>query len=94
MVYLSAFVPDVGESGGSLIGAHPTPLALSTVVYAKRANSTAVEIEGAATRSMHSTQLKSQSQSKTLHIVRNCGSRHAPGVRASFRGASPLRQPN
>jgi pimeloyl-ACP methyl ester carboxylesterase len=32
LVYLSAFAPDVGESGGSLIGAHPTPPALSTVV--------------------------------------------------------------
>jgi pimeloyl-ACP methyl ester carboxylesterase len=32
LVYLSAFAPDVGESGGGLIGAHPTPPALSTVV--------------------------------------------------------------
>src|SRR5271163_3813940 len=32
LVYLSAYAPDVGESGGSLIGAHPTPPALSTVV--------------------------------------------------------------
>ena len=32
LVYLSAFAPDVGESGGSLIGAHPTPPALSTIV--------------------------------------------------------------
>jgi len=32
LVYVSAFAPDAGESGGSLIGAHPTPPALSTVV--------------------------------------------------------------
>jgi pimeloyl-ACP methyl ester carboxylesterase len=32
LVYVSAFAPDVGESGSSLIGAHPTPPALSTVV--------------------------------------------------------------
>jgi pimeloyl-ACP methyl ester carboxylesterase len=32
LVYVSAFAPDVGESGGSLIGGHPTPPALSTVV--------------------------------------------------------------
>src|SRR3984885_12900658 len=32
LVYVSAFAPDVGESGGSLIGAHPTPPALSTIV--------------------------------------------------------------
>jgi pimeloyl-ACP methyl ester carboxylesterase len=32
LVYLSAFAPDVGESGTSLIGAHPAPPALSTVV--------------------------------------------------------------
>jgi pimeloyl-ACP methyl ester carboxylesterase len=32
LVYISAFAPDVGESGGSLIGAHPTPPALSTIV--------------------------------------------------------------
>jgi pimeloyl-ACP methyl ester carboxylesterase len=32
LVYLSAFAPDVGESGSSLIGAHPAPPALSTVV--------------------------------------------------------------
>lgn len=31
LVYVSAFAPDVGESGSSLIGAHPTP-ALSTIV--------------------------------------------------------------
>lgn len=32
LVYLSAFAPDIGESGSSLIGAHPAPPALSTVV--------------------------------------------------------------
>jgi pimeloyl-ACP methyl ester carboxylesterase len=32
LVYVSAFAPDIGESGSSLIGAHPTPPALSTVV--------------------------------------------------------------
>src|SRR5271170_583513 len=32
LVYVSAFAPDVGESGSSLIGAHPTPPALSTAV--------------------------------------------------------------
>jgi pimeloyl-ACP methyl ester carboxylesterase len=32
LVYVSAFAPDVGETGSSLIGAHPTPPALSTVV--------------------------------------------------------------
>src|ERR1700678_1647989 len=32
LVYISAFAPDVGESGSSLIGAHPTPPALSTIV--------------------------------------------------------------
>jgi pimeloyl-ACP methyl ester carboxylesterase len=32
LVYVSAFAPDVGESGSSLIGAHPTPPALSTMV--------------------------------------------------------------
>jgi pimeloyl-ACP methyl ester carboxylesterase len=32
LVYVSAFAPDVGESGSSLIGAHPTPPALSTIV--------------------------------------------------------------
>ena len=32
LVYVAAFVPDVGESGSGLIGAHPTPPALSTVV--------------------------------------------------------------
>jgi pimeloyl-ACP methyl ester carboxylesterase len=31
LVYLSAFAPDVGESGSSLIAAHPAPPALSTV---------------------------------------------------------------
>jgi len=32
LVYVSAFAPDVGETGSSLIGAHPAPPALSTVV--------------------------------------------------------------
>ena len=32
LVYLSAIAPDVGESGTSLIGAHPAPPALSTVI--------------------------------------------------------------
>ena len=32
LVYLSAFAPDIGDSGSSLIGAHPAPPALSTVV--------------------------------------------------------------
>jgi pimeloyl-ACP methyl ester carboxylesterase len=32
LVYVSAFAPDVGESGSSLISAHPTPPALSTIV--------------------------------------------------------------
>ncbi|MEI9984438.1 MAG: alpha/beta hydrolase [Aliidongia sp.] len=32
LVYISAFAPDIGESGSSLIGAHPAPPALSTVV--------------------------------------------------------------
>lgn len=32
LVYVSAFALDVGESGGSLIGAHPAPPALSTIV--------------------------------------------------------------
>jgi pimeloyl-ACP methyl ester carboxylesterase len=32
LVYVSAFAPDAGESGGSMIGAHPSPPALSTVV--------------------------------------------------------------
>jgi pimeloyl-ACP methyl ester carboxylesterase len=32
LVYVSAFAPDVGEAGSSLIGAHPTPPALSTIV--------------------------------------------------------------
>jgi pimeloyl-ACP methyl ester carboxylesterase len=32
LVYLSAFAPDLGESGSSLIGAHPAPPALSTFV--------------------------------------------------------------
>jgi pimeloyl-ACP methyl ester carboxylesterase len=35
LVYVSAFAPDVGESGSSLIGAHPTPPALSTIVTDK-----------------------------------------------------------
>lgn len=32
LVYVSAFAPDIGESGSGLIGAHPAPPALSTVV--------------------------------------------------------------
>jgi len=32
LVYISAFAPDIGETGSSLIGAHPPPPALSTVV--------------------------------------------------------------
>jgi pimeloyl-ACP methyl ester carboxylesterase len=32
LVYVSAFAPDAGESGGSMIAAHPSPPALSTVV--------------------------------------------------------------
>jgi pimeloyl-ACP methyl ester carboxylesterase len=32
LVYVAAFAPDIGESGSSLIGAHPAPPALSTVV--------------------------------------------------------------
>ncbi len=32
LVYVSAFAPDLGESGSALIGAHPTPPALSTIV--------------------------------------------------------------
>ena len=32
LVYVSAFAPDKDESGGSLIGQHPTPPALATVV--------------------------------------------------------------
>ena len=32
LVYVAAFAPDVGETGSSLIGAHPTPPALSTAV--------------------------------------------------------------
>lgn len=32
LVYVSAFAPDVGETGSSLIGAHPMPPALSTIV--------------------------------------------------------------
>jgi len=35
LVYISAFAPDVGETGGSLIGAHATPPALSTIVNDK-----------------------------------------------------------
>jgi pimeloyl-ACP methyl ester carboxylesterase len=35
LVYVSAFTPDVGETGSSLIGAHPAPPALSTVVTDK-----------------------------------------------------------
>jgi pimeloyl-ACP methyl ester carboxylesterase len=32
LVYVSAFAPDIGETGSSLIGAHATPPALSTIV--------------------------------------------------------------
>ena len=32
LVYVAAFAPDLGESGSSLIGAHPLPPALSTMV--------------------------------------------------------------
>jgi pimeloyl-ACP methyl ester carboxylesterase len=32
LVYVSTFALDVGESGSSLIGAHPTPPTLSTIV--------------------------------------------------------------
>jgi pimeloyl-ACP methyl ester carboxylesterase len=32
LVYVSAFAPDVGETGSSLIGAHPAPPALSSIV--------------------------------------------------------------
>ena len=32
LVFVSAFAPDVGETGSSPIGAHPTPPALSTIV--------------------------------------------------------------
>jgi pimeloyl-ACP methyl ester carboxylesterase len=32
LVYVSAFAPDIGETGSSLIGAHPAPPALSTIV--------------------------------------------------------------
>lgn len=32
LVYVSAFAPDVGETGSALIGAHPAPPALSSVV--------------------------------------------------------------
>jgi pimeloyl-ACP methyl ester carboxylesterase len=32
LVYLSAFAPDVGETGSSLIDAHPAPPALSTIL--------------------------------------------------------------
>jgi len=32
LVYVSAFAPDVGETGSTLIGAHPTPPALSKIV--------------------------------------------------------------
>jgi len=35
LVYISAFAPDVGETGSGLIGEHPTPPALSTVVTDK-----------------------------------------------------------
>jgi pimeloyl-ACP methyl ester carboxylesterase len=32
LVYVSAFAPDAGESGSSLIGAHPAPPALSSII--------------------------------------------------------------
>lgn len=32
LVYVSAFAPEIGETGSSLIAAHPTPPALSTIV--------------------------------------------------------------
>ena len=32
LVYVSAFAPDIGESGSSLIAQHPAPPALSTIV--------------------------------------------------------------
>jgi pimeloyl-ACP methyl ester carboxylesterase len=32
LVYVSAFAPDIGETGSALIGAHPTPPALTTIV--------------------------------------------------------------
>jgi pimeloyl-ACP methyl ester carboxylesterase len=32
LVYVAAFAPDIGESGSRLIGAHPAPPALSTIV--------------------------------------------------------------
>jgi hypothetical protein len=32
LVYVSAFAPDVGETGSSLIGTHPAPPALSSIV--------------------------------------------------------------
>jgi pimeloyl-ACP methyl ester carboxylesterase len=35
LVYISAFAPEVGESGSSLIAAHPTPPALSTTITDK-----------------------------------------------------------
>src|SRR5437870_7222447 len=35
LVYVSAFAPDIGETGSSLIGAHPAPPALSTTVTDK-----------------------------------------------------------
>jgi pimeloyl-ACP methyl ester carboxylesterase len=35
LVYVSAFAPDVGETGSGLIGAHPAPPALSTAVTDK-----------------------------------------------------------
>ncbi len=35
LVYVSAFGPDIGETGSSLIGAHPAPPALSTTVTDK-----------------------------------------------------------
>ena len=35
LVYVSAFAPEVGETGSSLIGEHPAPPALSTIVTDK-----------------------------------------------------------
>jgi pimeloyl-ACP methyl ester carboxylesterase len=32
LVYVSAFAPDIGETGSSLIGAHPAPPALSSIL--------------------------------------------------------------
>jgi len=35
LVYVSAFAPEIGETGSTLIGAHPTPPALSTTTTDK-----------------------------------------------------------